>query len=290
MKKGILLINGFLKAEKYNEIYNWLSSAATAHNIELVIKSNSDFLVLPDGMSIYPKPDKCDFILFWDKDIALARAFEHAGYKVYNSANAIEICDNKALTFEALSGKVRMPKTYRIPKTFPKIGYTDLGFLDLLEDTLGYPYIIKECCGSFGAQVYMANSKDEAVTILDNTSGAECIAQEYIKSSFGRDVRIHTVGNEVVTSMIRYNENDFRANITNGGSMLSYEPDDAHIKMALEVADIIGLDFAGIDILFGEDDEPILCEVNSNAHFRNIYDCTKVNVADIIISYIVNKL
>ena len=39
------------------------------------------------------------------------------------------------------------------------------------------------------------------------------------------------------------------------------------------------------DILFGENG-PILCEVNSNAHFKNIYDCTGENVADYIIEYI----
>ena len=40
-----------------------------------------------------------------------------------------------------------------------------------------------------------------------------------------------------------------------------------------------------MDILFGENG-PILCEVNSNAHFKNIYDCTGENVADYIIEYI----
>ena len=48
----------------------------------------------------------------------------------------------------------------------------------------------------------------------------------------------------------------------------------------------IGLDFAGVDILFGEQEEPIVCEVNSNAHFKNIYDCTGVNTADYILEYI----
>lgn len=41
-----------------------------------------------------------------------------------------------------------------------------------------------------------------------------------------------------------------------------------------------------MDILFGKEEEPILCEVNSNAHFKNIYDCTGVNVAEHIMKYI----
>ena len=60
--------------------------------------------------------------------------------------------------------------------------------------------------------------------------------------------------------------------------------------MALEVCRELGLDFGGIDILFGEDDMPVFCEANSNAHFKNLYDCTGINVADAIISYIREEL
>ncbi|HWT75620.1 MAG TPA: RimK family alpha-L-glutamate ligase, partial [Mobilitalea sp.] len=61
-------------------------------------------------------------------------------------------------------------------------------------------------------------------------------------------------------------------------------------ELALRSCEIIGLDFAGVDLLLGENDEPIVCEVNSNAHFKNIYDCTGVNAADEIITYIKNQL
>ena len=85
--------------------------------------------------------------------------------------------------------------------------------------------------------------------------------------------------------MLRFNPNDFRANITNGGQMFNYEPSEEEVEMAREVMEHLGLDFAGVDILFGEKG-PILCEVNSNAHFKNIYDCTGVNVAECIVEYI----
>ena len=38
--------------------------------------------------------------------------------------------------------------------------------------------------------------------------------------------------------------------------------------------------------MFDDQDEPIVCEVNSNAHFKNIYDCTGINVADRIMNYL----
>ena len=88
--------------------------------------------------------------------------------------------------------------------------------------------------------------------------------------------------------MYRYNDNDFRANITNGGSMKPFAPTPEMADMAVSACKALDLDFAGVDILFGEDDTPILCEVNSNAHFKNLYDCTGINTADAIMRHIMN--
>ena len=52
---------------------------------------------------------------------------------------------------------------------------------------------------------------------------------------------------------------------------------------------MLNLDFAGVDILFGENDEPVLCEVNSNAQFIGLKSCTGVDVAEYIIKYIIDK-
>jgi gamma-F420-2:alpha-L-glutamate ligase len=47
-----------------------------------------------------------------------------------------------------------------------------------------------------------------------------------------------------------------------------------------------------VDLLFEETGgvADIVCEVNSNAHFKNIHTCTGVNVAEKIMEYIRNKL
>lgn len=182
-----------------------------------------------------------------------------------------------------------MPKTYCAPMTFEK-EYSDYTFVLQVEGSLGYPMIIKENKGSFGEQVYKVEDYYEAVEQIKKIGGCDFIMQEYIESSKGQDVRIHVVGNEIVTAMKRVNKNDFRANITNGGSMEKYQPTKEQCEMALKVCEKLGLDFAGVDIMFGKNREPVLCEVNSNAHFKNIYDCTGVNVAEKIIDYILKKI
>lgn len=288
-----------------------------------VESTNNTFSKIPSqihaNVRIQSLLEKCDFILFWDKDIVLAQALEAAGYRLFNSADAIACCDDKALTYARLRSVVEMPKTLHIPMTFSGIGYTDFEFLDEIVNVLGYPYVIKECSGSFGAQVYLATTRDEAQSILSQIGGKPCIVQEYIHACegisalnpssgaylgsnlgdnhaskscnsenqrFGSDIRIQTVGNRIVAAMHRFNLNDFRANITNGGSMEPYEVTEEDRKIALKVAQVLNLDFAGIDIIHNTDGKPMLLEVNSNAHFKNIYECTGVNVADCIMEYI----
>ena len=59
--------------------------------------------------------------------------------------------------------------------------------------------------------------------------------------------------------------------------------------MAVDACRALSLDFAGVDILFGPGEKPVLCEVNSNAHFKNLYDCTGINAAESIIRYIKSR-
>ncbi len=289
---GWLIVNRFLYTDKFSELYDWLIRAADRAGSRLTLLTNDRFLINTDtGYITYPDtvPAKPDYVIFWDKDIRLARALEAEGLRLYNRADAIEACDDKSLTAERLSGKVRMPKTFTLPFTYEHLGYNNLDFLDNIENELDYPFIIKECFGSFGAQVYMAKSHDDAVRILGEIHGRPSIAQEYIGTGRGRDIRINVVGDECAASMLRYNDNDFRANITGGGSMEKYIPTDEQCDMAIKVCRELGLDYAGVDILFGRNEEPVLCEVNSNAHFKSIYDCTGINVADKIIDYILQE-
>lgn len=55
--------------------------------------------------------------------------------------------------------------------------------------------------------------------------------------------------------------------------------------LALAACRALGLDFGGVDLLEAEDG-PVVCEVNSNAHFAGLLSATGVNPADHIMQYI----
>lgn len=283
---GTLVVNQFLSTEKFRDIYSRLQCAFNGRGCGLSLCTNAE-LCHSLGEKI-PFAQKPDFVLFWDKDISLAQAIEAEGIPCFNSASAIEACDDKAKMHAALRG-LPMPKTIIAPMTFPNIGYTDTEFLDTVAVNLGFPLIIKECFGSFGAQVYLAHDMDELISITRAHERTSLLFQELVSSSYGRDIRVNVVGNKVCAAMLRKSiSGDFRSNVTLGGEASPYSPSDAECELAISASKRLGLDFAGVDILFSESG-PLLCEVNSNAHFKSTYDCTGINLADLIAEHIINK-
>ena len=322
-KAAWLVVNEFLQSGKFNEIHKWLMKAAEKFGINMILKTNAELLVdlqtkecrkkteeedccFPAAESELDRSDSMEtnsyrkktrteepeFILFWDKDTRLARHLEQQGYPVFNSSKAIAACDDKSLTHLALMiAGIPMPRTIVAPMTFDNIGYTNTDFLKEVSERLGFPMVVKECFGSFGQQVYLAKEPEELKGLVDRIGTKPMLFQEFIASSSGRDVRLQVVGSKVIAAMYRYSLNgDFRANLTIGGKMLPYEPTKEQCELAIRCCEVLGLDYAGVDLLFGEDGTTLVCEVNSNAHFKNIYDCTGVNAADAILSHIVDKL
>ncbi len=285
--RGCLLVDCNLHNKKFSEIYNMLITAFESRGASIDVKTNIDIIFNIDKFV----EEKYDFVLFWNKDVNAGKMLENRGVRIFNSSNAIDVCDHKGLTFVSLMNSgVDMPKTILAPKTYKQVGYPSLDFLTNIEEILGFPMVIKESRGSFGKQVYLVKTHNELVDMVENLAGNDFIFQQYISTSHGRDVRIEVVGNKVVAAALRNSvDGDFRSNATLGGKMTAYSPSESQIQMAEKVSKLLGLDFAGVDILFGENGKPILCEVNSNAHFKNLFDATGIDTANYIADYIIKE-
>ena len=289
--KGYIIINGFLREEKFFSLYSALKQSADMAGLQLELKPNIELMCDIASGKTGANEALPPFAIFWDKDVRLAKTLEAAGMKLFNSAGAIELCDDKSLTHIALMNRVPQPKTVLIPLTFPRVGYTDCAFLEKIADYLGFPFVIKQCFGSFGAGVYLAHDMDEAKAALMKTAGGAAIAQQYIASSFARDIRAYVVSDKVAAAMLRHNESgDFRANVAQGGKADAYTLSEAQAALAVKTAQILGCTFAGVDLLFDENGELTVCEVNSNAHFAGISAATGVNIADKIIEAVAQRI
>lgn len=289
MPRGLMVVNAFLKTSKFDDIYHTLLAAAMDCSMELSVRTNAELCCIVDTPAF--NPARYDFVLFWDKDVQLATQLEQRGLRVFNSPQSILNCDDKALTYLCLKqAGIPMPRTILAPKTFPNIGYTGLGFVEEAVQSLGLPVVLKECFGSFGQQVYLFDNVDSLREKVGSLAGTPLLFQVLVKESYGRDARLNVVGGRVAASMLRSStDGDFRSNLTRGGSMAPYSPTAEESELAVRAVQCLGLDFAGVDVLFGPDG-PLICEVNSNAHFKTTLQCTGVNMAAEIMRHIAQRL
>lgn len=289
--QGWLIANSFLQTDKFSEHVDWLLQRSKEMGLVMRYMGNAELLpVLGEKDSLLFLQNRPDFVLFWDKDIRLAKTLEAQGLRLYNRADAIAACDDKYACFCKLEkeGHFSLPKTIAAPMTYENIGYTNYDFLEQAAAKISFPMVVKECYGSFGEQVYLVKNQKE---LFDRVAMIGCrpfLMQEYIEASKGVDLRLQVVGDEVVCAMKRMAQGEeFRANLTLGGSMQAYMPSKEECRLAVDVCRALQLDFAGVDLLL-DGDKRYVCEVNSNAHFKRIAACTGVDVATAILRYIIN--
>lgn len=287
--KGMLIYNRSLWSVAYEAHMNLYVEAAKELGaaLDLVTGREVQGYFHKDGYSFGVDVFAYDFILFLDKDVALCKMLEAGGCCVLNSGDCISQCDHKGLTAVALYEKgipiadtILAPFEYRDSLSLEE----KRGYLDGIVGQFGFPLVVKEAYGSYGQQVYLVGNMEELLTLTDELCGKAYLFQRYVASSCGRDVRIYVVGDQVVGSMYRENLEDFRSNLSNGGRMEAYEPSEAMCDLAVRACQAVGGDFVGIDLLFGEKGEMLVCEVNSCPHIKNYYDGFGVNLGKNIVA------
>lgn len=192
--RGWIVHNGFLTHPKHTEPVTQLYDSAKRHDLEVDIKTNDGIGYVCTGNGILTD-DVPDFVIFWDKDVRLARALEMCGIRVFNSSEAIRLCDDKSLTAMVLSKNgIPIPDTIIAPKSYDSCGYAKQDFLGHVTDNIRFPMVVKECYGSFGEQVHLFRNEDEVREFLSRNGNVPILFQQFIESSSGRDIRINVVG------------------------------------------------------------------------------------------------
>ncbi len=281
MKRALILINAYLKLQSQFSQAERIQEELFALGVEADIRRNDGFFAfIKDGEIQSGLLEKYDFCVYLDKDKYLSEMLEKTGLRLFNPHTAIRDCDDKMQTYIALSGKgVKMPKTLAGLLCYEAGEPVREETLARIEAELSYPIIVKECFGSLGKGVYMAKNRKELSALAETLKCRPHLFQETVQTSIGRDVRVIVVGGKVLCAMLRKSDSDFRSNIELGGKGDKYQPSKAMRALCEKTAKVLKLDYCGIDILLGEKDEPIVCEVNSNAFFGGIESVTGENVA-----------
>lgn len=214
--------------------------------------------------------------------LAVIRQLETLGVFVVNSSRSIEIVKDKLFTQQIL-GQNNLP----VPKTMLAKFPIDV---DYVRSELGFPVILKTLSGNRGVGVFLSETEEsfvDLVSLIEVTNrDANLILQEFIKASFGRDLRVLTIGGKVIACIQRTaKEGSFKANVSQGGSALPYPLNDEIEWLATQVSNTLGLDFAGIDLLFSEN-HFLICEANSAPGFKGIEASVDLNIPRELFNFI----
>ena len=287
--KGVIIVNGSMNVSS-NKVTRLLEEAKNLNiGLEVVPSFGQLAKIENNDIVLDRRISDADFVIYQDKDLYLATMIDKMGIPLFSDHIFMRLCDDKMLTnIELANLGFRMPKTVSSPLVFTD--KPNLQFLDHLTSELSFPMVGKENFSSLGMGVYLLHNFDELKDFYMARFSKPLQFQEYIASSYGRSIRVLALDGKILGSIERYNDNDFRSNYKNHGSAKKIELSEKYRLFAMKIIEKLKINYAGIDILYGENDEPVLCEINSNAFFEEFEHATGINVAKEYLEMILRKL
>ena len=216
---------------------------------------------------------------------AVVRQFEMMNVFTTVKSQAILRSRNKLRSLQVLSkAGVQIPKTVFSNQT---------KYLEkLIKQVGGLPVILKFLEGTQGVGVVLAETTAGAKSTIEAFHGLKTnvLIQEYIAEANGADIRAFVINNRVVAAMRRQGRaDDFRSNLHRGGhaEQITLTPEEE--KAAVLAAKALGVRVAGVDLI-QSNRGPMIMEVNSSPGLRGIEETTGLNIADLIVAYIEEKI
>ncbi|MBN1904459.1 MAG: RimK family alpha-L-glutamate ligase [Deltaproteobacteria bacterium] len=206
---------------------------------------------------------------------------ENLGVKVINSAETIERGVDKYYTLTRMEDL-----GIRVPETIVTERFDDAV---AAFDELGRDVIVKPLFGSEGKGMVRVTDKDTAYRIFRAIEMGRYIfyIQRYIPHN-NNDYRVFIIGGKVAAAMIRRGT-DWKCNIANGADAEPFKPDSVISDISIKAAEVLKADYAGVDIMPGEDGTNYLIEVNSIPGWRGLEKATGFDAASHIVDYVLNK-
>ncbi len=177
-----------------------------------------------------------------------------------------------------------------IPKTIPRLSCNRASLKKYVNYVGGFPVIIKATGGSHGVGVMKVDSLESLVSIIDylHRNHEYVIMRQFIDRN--TSARFIVLGNKVVSS-IEYAApaDDFRSNTGRFPHVQPKEFSPRLQKLAIAATRLSGVAFGGVDILIDNQDQPFITEVNFPCNFSRAQKVTGVNIAGLMIDFLLRK-
>lgn len=203
--------------------------------------------------------------------LGILHALRESGVRVWNDVRAIERCvDKSTATFLFQRAGLPTPVT-RTQESQAAGSRFDAGTR---------PLVVKPLFGSQGNGVCRIDAGGELPPPED--LGHVYYMQEYVRSgreeSF-EDWRVLVSAGRVLAAMTRKGKT-WVTNVHQGAEPVYLDPDDEMRRFALAAAGAVGADYAGVDLIRGQDGRLLVLEINSNPAWKGLQSVTGVNVAE----------
>ncbi len=200
-----------------------------------------------------------DFVINRTNDYRIAEFFEQRGIRAFNSSKLSRLANDKQLCYD----------------------YMEQNGIPVMETRYkGIPAVKKSVGGHGGTEVFMLTE-------------AETFQSGYVYQkpcdTLGRDLRVWLIGEEIVASILRVGNNDFRSNYCLGGSAELYKLNENERGLVKKIASLAKGDYIGIDFLFNGG-ELVFNEIEDSVGARMVYDKTNIDIISLYCNYIKKEM
>lgn len=227
-------------------------------------------------------------VLSPEVDVIVNRVLLSNGGGVCEAVGLVDICDEIKPVLNKPSAVLKAVNKFSTAVALSKHGVSvpdafmspDQNALENERPRFGDEVVYKAAIGTHGEGTWkLDRDSDTTPRIGDRYTFLQELLESDEDSS---DIRMYVVGGEVVGAMRRYpSENEWRTNVALGGQVESYEPSKRAREIALQATEILGLDYAGIDMMKRGNKWYVL-EVNPTAGFKGLFSATGISPAPYI--------
>ena len=150
------------------------------------------------------------------------------------------------------------------------------------------------CECSCGNGVMLVDNPNRLKAIFDMVKSIDLretalLVQEYLDDRPGIDLRVLVIGGRAIGAMQRTaKKGEYRANLAQGAVGSKVELTPAIASISEKITQLLGLEFAGIDLLY-KADQLVILECNSSPGLKFESVC-KINVVGEIADYVVSRI
>lgn len=233
-------------------VYSEYEAKRNAFAVEKFRQNLDIKLVFESDVDFSSNPD---FVVNRTNHYEIAEGFEQKGIRVFNPSSLTRLANDKQKCYEfmAENGIEIMP-----------INYT------------GVPVVKKARGGKGGTEVFMLHKAEP----FENG-----FVYQKPASDLGRDLRVWLIGGEIIASVLRQSETDFRSNFCLGGSASVYSLSDEERELVKKISSLVSYDYIGIDFVFNRG-KIVFNEIEDTVGARMVYDKTDIDIISKYCKYI----